>query len=101
MVPKWDSEHPRGVAKWFGVHFRPLERIELSFSENENFEFFQFFSFTFKRILCIKAPKNEQKIDFLNFFSKMKLLIKNPRRSRVWAIHELSLTTVVTSERRN
>ena len=80
QVIKMDPNYFPSVAEWFGINFRCLEWIWSDFEENENFEFFKHFCFVFKRILFINPSKNWSDFGFLNFFSKMKLLIKNPKR---------------------
>ena len=46
----------------------------------ENFDFLKKHFLVFKHVLCINPSENEHNFDFLNFFSKMKLLIKNLKR---------------------
>ena len=77
---KWVSNHSPRVADCFGTDFRPIEWIWSDFTKNENFEFFRFFCLIFKHILCINPSENGHDFDFLRFFSKMKLLIKNLKR---------------------
>ena len=75
-----DSDHFSRVAELPGTNFRCVGTIWSDFGENENFEFLKHFCFVFKRILCINPSENGGDFDFLNFFSKMKLLIKNLKR---------------------
>ena len=80
MVSKLNSKHFWGVAVWFGTDFTPLERFWSHFKKNEKIEISKIFCFIFKHILCMNAYQNSRICDFLNFFSKMKPLIKNPER---------------------
>ena len=75
-----NSDHFPSVAEWFGTNFRCVGTFWNDFEENENFEFLKHFCFVFKRILCINPSENGCDFDFLNFFSKMKPYIKNPKR---------------------
>ena len=59
----------------------PTYRMNLEwFYEKWKFWLFQFFWLVFKHILCINPSENENDFDFLNFFTKMKPLIKNLKR---------------------
>ena len=58
-------------------NFQPTERIWSDFMENENFDFFKKFCLVFKHVLCINPSENGHDFDFLNFFSKMRPVIKN------------------------
>ena len=75
-----DYDHFLSVAEWFGINFRCVGTIWSDFGENEIFEFLEHFCFVFVRILCINPSENGGDFDFLNFFSKMKLYIKNLKR---------------------
>ena len=75
-----DSDHFPSVAEWFGTNLRCVGTIWSDLGENENFDFLKHFCFVSKRILCINPSENGGDFDFLNFFSKMKPYIKNPKR---------------------
>ena len=75
-----DSDHFPSVAEWFGTDFRCVGTIRSDFGENEYFDFLKHFCFVSKCILCINPSENGHDFDFLNFFSKMKPLIKNLKR---------------------
>ena len=77
---KWVPNHSPSVANCFGTDFRLTEWIWSDFMENENFDFFKNFYLVFKHVLCINPSENGHDFDFLNFFSKMKPLIKNLKR---------------------
>jgi len=75
-----NSDHFPSVAEWFGTTFRCVGAFWSDFGKNENFHFLKNFCFIFKRVLCINPSENGGDFDFLNFFSKMKPYIKNPKR---------------------
>ena len=80
IVSKLTPDHSWGVAVHFRINFRPLERFWSDFRRNEKNDFSKNFCLDFKHILCINPYQNSNIFYFLNFFSKMRPLIKNPKR---------------------
>ena len=80
IVSELTPEHSWDVPVQFTSNFRPLERFWSDFKQNEKNDFSKNFCLDFKHILCINPYQNSNIFYFLNFFSKMRPLIKNPKR---------------------
>ena len=80
IVSKLTSNHFWGVSVRFGINFIPLEQFWSDFKQIEKIEFSKNFCLDFEHISCINPYQNSNIFYFLNVFSKMRPLIKNPER---------------------
>ena len=83
IVSKLTSNHFWGVSVRFGINFIPLEQFWSDFKRNEKNEFSKKFCLDFKQFQAYFMHKSLPKFEhfwLFEFFSKMKPLIKNPKR---------------------